>query len=171
VDFVVRAMTEEDARAIADWHYEGEYAFYDFERDPDDLAELLDPGRWGVAFFSVGDDDGQLVGFFEFLSEGDVVEIGLGLRPDFTGKGYGLSLVEAGITFARQRFSPRVFRVRVAAFNERAAKVYRRAGFRVTGRTEQIANGAAVEFLDMERYASPDALTPWPPLPEGEGEH
>jgi hypothetical protein len=41
VQFEVRAMLEADAAAVAGWHYDGQYAFYDFEAD---AAAFLDAG-------------------------------------------------------------------------------------------------------------------------------
>jgi ribosomal-protein-alanine N-acetyltransferase len=39
-------MNEHDAYAIAQWHYEGIYAFYDMDQDPEDREELLNPENW-----------------------------------------------------------------------------------------------------------------------------
>jgi [ribosomal protein S18]-alanine N-acetyltransferase len=41
----------------------------------------------------------------------------------------GLAYLQAGLAFATQRFTPRRFRLSVATFNERAIRVYERAGF------------------------------------------
>ena len=60
VEFLIRAMTADDAQAVAAWRYDGPYAFYDWDRDPDDLAELLDPAQWGGRYFSADDADGEL---------------------------------------------------------------------------------------------------------------
>ncbi len=37
--------------------------------------------------------------------------------------------MQAGLAFARQQFAPRAFRLFVMTFNERAIRVYERAGF------------------------------------------
>ena len=146
--FAFRAMTEGDARAVAGWRYPGEYAFYDADQDPRDLAELLDPARWGREYFAV-DGDGELAGFFVVKRRDGAKEIGLGLRPDLTGRGLGLAFVEAGLRFA----APGPFVLHVAAFNRRATAVYERAGFRETERYEHFTNGALHPFVRMDRPA------------------
>jgi hypothetical protein len=44
--FVIRPMTADDAHVVAAWRYDDPYSFYDCDRDPEDLAELLDPWEW-----------------------------------------------------------------------------------------------------------------------------
>src|SRR4029450_10699648 len=95
------------ALVVAAWQYEPPYSFYDWTADADDLAELLGKEtREGKYFSAVGADEG-LVGWFAFSSEGDCVCVGLGLRPDLTGRGLGLAYLEAGLAFATQLFTPR----------------------------------------------------------------
>lgn len=147
-------MTEADAPAIAGWHYEGVYSFYDMDQDPDDLAELLDPANWGTAYFAVDDDGGALIGFFCFaLSEPVVVEIGLGLRPDLTGRGLGPSFLETGLAFASAQYQPLSFRLAVAAFNTRAIRLYEKAGFRRVRTFLRETNGGQHEFVEMSKPA------------------
>ena len=144
--FAIRAMTAEDAEAIAAWQYPGPYAFYDWEQDPDDLAELLDPGEWGRRYFAA-DAAGELAGFFVLKPHDDGTEIGLGLRPDLTGQGLGARFLEAGLRFGgAERYT-----LAVAAFNQRAITVYERAGFAITQRYVHRTNGADHDFLRMER--------------------
>jgi ribosomal-protein-alanine N-acetyltransferase len=87
--FAFQPMDEDCAHAIASWRYGGIYAFYDMEQDVEDLEELVDPRGWNDHCYAVTDDQGDLVGFFCFERENDVVVIGLGLRPDLTGRGPG----------------------------------------------------------------------------------
>jgi len=65
-------------------------------------------------------------------------------RPDKSRA--GLEFLRAGIQLIRERFGPSRIVLDVAEFNERAATVYERAGFRVTGR--HVRKG--VTFIDME---------------------
>jgi len=152
--FRFRPLTQADAEAIAGWHYPEPYAFYDWVADQDDLAELLDPAKRGDVYAAVDDASGELVGFFSFKPKGPgAVEIGLGLRPDHTGRGLGLEFVEGGLEHARARLEPEEFTLAVAAFNTRAITVYERAGFAETRRYQHHTNGADWEFVEMHRPA------------------
>jgi len=148
-----RQMTDGDARRISRWHYEPPYDFYDATSDQGDLEELLDVERRQGAYFSAFDEDGSLVGFFQFESKGKTVDVGLGLRPDFTGRGLGVEYVLAGLEFARELFSPERFTLSVNSFNERAIRVYERAGFRRGSVYTHHTNGADWLFLAMAREA------------------
>ena len=143
-----------NAEAIADWRYPEPYSFYDWTADPDDLRELLDAALRGEAYWAVQNDAGELVGHFSFKpKEHRVLEIGLGLRPDLTGRGLSVSFLAAGLEFARARFSPERFTLAVATFNERAIKVYERAGF-ARGRVYMHStSGGEWEFIEMSRPA------------------
>ena len=148
-----RQMSGEEAREISRWHYEPPYDFYDARSYSDDLEELLDPERRKDAYFSAFDEEGSFVGFLQFESEDETVDVGLGLRPDLTGQGLGVGYLLAGLEFARERFSPRRFTLSVATFNERAIRVYERAGFRRGAVYTHHTNGADYPFLAMSREA------------------
>ena len=151
--FDIRAMSEADAEEIIGWKYPGEYAFYDMERDVEDMAELRASHVREAKYHSVY-SDGELVGFYEFSVDKDVVEIGLGLRPELTGRGIGSAFLDACLVFARERFDPRRFQLRVAAFNQRAIQVYERAGFVRDMIYLHDFYGTPYEFLVMSRPAS-----------------
>jgi ribosomal-protein-alanine N-acetyltransferase len=148
-----KPMNEGDAHTIAQWHYEEPYTFYDFDQDPEDLEELLNPQSWRDFYYSVLDEQGTLVGFFSFQNEEDTVEIGLGLRPDLTGKGAGFDFMKAGLSFAKQRFSPTFFRLAVATFNQRAIRLYEKVGFQPGRVYMHKTNGGEYEFLEMTMQA------------------
>lgn len=144
-----------DARAISRWRYEGVYAFYDQEALPMLSLALFRPllRALGLEAFVVFDDAGERTGIFTFTQRGDVVEIGLAMRPDLTGRGMGLAFVAAGLDFARARYAPRRFTLDVATFNERARRVYERAGFKPLETFTRRMNGGLHEFLAMYRPA------------------
>ena len=151
--FELQPMDKDYAQAMAGWHYEGIYAFYDLEHDVEDLEEWLDPRSWQDSYFAVIGDQGDLIGFFCFEQEKEVVVIGLGLRPDLTGKGWGQAFLEAGLEFAREKYRPATFELSVATFNQRAIHVYRKAGFADLEVFVNETNGGRYEFLRMTREA------------------
>ena len=144
-------MTAGDAHAIAAWRYPDPFSFYDWDRDPDDLAELLDPSEWGRRYFAADDVDSRLAGFFSFRLADGVAEIGLGLRPDLTGIGIGESFLATGLQFAAANLGARGYVLAVAAFNHRAIAVYERAGFREMKRYEHRTDDGLHEFVSMAR--------------------
>jgi ribosomal-protein-alanine N-acetyltransferase len=152
--YVFRPMNDEEAREISGWSYDPPYDFYDATSDPGDLAELLDrKRRQEGAYYAAFDERGALVGFFQFEKKGRIVEVGLGLRPDLTGRKLGLGFMLAGLEFARRHFSPTGFQLSVATFNERAILVYERTGFRRGEVFMHHTNGGDHPFLLMTREA------------------
>jgi ribosomal-protein-alanine N-acetyltransferase len=144
-------MAQADAEAVAGWRYPEPFSFYDWTADEDDLAELLDADLRGEAYFAVEDDEGQLVGYFSFKPEGRTLVVGLGLRPDLTGRGLGGGFFAAGLDYGRERFAPERFSLAVATFNERAIRVYERAGFERARVYMHETNGGEWEFVEMRR--------------------
>ncbi len=150
-------MTKEDAHRIASWHYEAPYDFYNMDHDPEDLAELLNPQSRKDTYFSVQSEQNELIGFFSYRRiNSEVVEMGLGLRPDSTGKGFGSAFVRSGVTFAQTHFSATQVRLSVATFNRRAIRVYQQAGFVLEETFMHQTNGSEYEFLSMSRQIPQD---------------
>jgi ribosomal-protein-alanine N-acetyltransferase len=139
-------LTEKHATAIAEWRYEFPYEWYDTASDPRRIELFANPRR-REGLRAVVDDDGELVGFFNFVRERDEVRIGLGMRPDLTGHGLAQPFITAGLAYARAQWEPLRFRLWVARWNERALRAYRRAGFR------EVKIDERSRFVEMERPA------------------
>ena len=141
----IEQADETDFAELNAWRYEPPYDFYDGDQE-----EPLNPER----HFVVRDDDGESIGFYYFELNGDVLDYGLGLRPDLTGRALGLDFFRSGLEFGRERYRPRLIRLHVAAFNERAIKVYERAGFREVGRhVRTFERWGEVEFMTMDEHS------------------
>jgi RimJ/RimL family protein N-acetyltransferase len=131
-----------DLEELSSWRYEPPFDLYD-----GDLEPPLNPER----FFVEHDGGGRVSGFFYYEQKGDTLDYGLGLRPDLAGRGLGLEFFRRGLEFGRDRFRPKSVRLYVAAFNERAIRVYERAGFRETGRhMRSFPKFGDVEFVEMD---------------------
>jgi ribosomal-protein-alanine N-acetyltransferase len=151
--FKISPMSQADAASVAEWRYPDPYSFYDRTADNEDLELLLDAKRRKGRYYSVRNETGDLVGFFELQKQRTAVVIGLGLHPEFTGRGLGGDFLEAGMAFAQRKFRPTTFRLSVATFNKRAIKVYERAGFTTTRSFDRETNGGVYRFLEMTRPA------------------
>ena len=149
----IEPWSEAHACEVDTWHYEPPYDFYDLASDPEDAAAMHDPVRSERTRAVLG-DDGRLDAFWSFKVEGDVVEVGIGLRPDLTGRGLGESYLRAQLEYAREHWQPKRFRLFVAAWNERAIRVYERFGFREVARETRTFELVGVhEFIQMESSA------------------
>ena len=131
----VTPMTVEYARQISHWKYDSEYSLYNHVEG--DITGYMDGTHYACT-----NTGGELIGYFCFGKDAQIptveenvyndeyLDIGLGLRPDVCGKGFGLLFLNEGLDYAQQAFGTKHFRLSVAAFNERAIKVYKKAGFR-----------------------------------------
>lgn len=152
-------MTEEYAQIIANWRYPKPYDLYNMTADQDTLDELMDG-----TYFSVKNEE-ELIGYFCYGEAAQVpggrkaglyekrgsVDIGLGLRPDLTGKGRGLTFIKLGMDYWKKKQGTKSFRLSVATFNTRAIAVYERAGFLPVTMFWNGQGEKGVEFLLMEK--------------------
>ncbi|MFD1850844.1 GNAT family N-acetyltransferase [Oceanobacillus bengalensis] len=154
MEYSFNKMSQEQAEDIAsNWHYEGKYSFYNFSADEDDLAELLNPQERGDKYYIVKKGNEE-IGFFYFANEGKSVDIGLGMKPELTGRGMGLDFLKAGLSYAISNYNSKEITLSVATFNERAIKVYKKAGFESVKTFMQDTNGSRFEFLRMKYECS-----------------
>jgi [ribosomal protein S18]-alanine N-acetyltransferase len=135
-------LDEATARQITTWRYDGIYAAYDMGND-DEEPHISDLVGAASPYFAVRDATGDLSGFccfgssalvwdvpVPFISDADGnIPLGLGMRPDLTGHGFGLAFIQAVMTFAQAVYHPQGFVLYVMPFNQRAITVYERAGF------------------------------------------
>jgi RimJ/RimL family protein N-acetyltransferase len=151
-----RPMDTTHARVIATWRYEPPYDFYDLG---DDISDLLRPD---YHYYAVTDSDGELVGYCCFGADARVpggdypadgaLDVGIGLRPDLTGRGLGPGFLRAILGFGGRTFAPSAFRTTVAAFNERSLHLCMGAGFRPVQRFAR--PGDQAEFVILDRPAT-----------------
>ena len=163
MDAQFRPVTADGARQFVRWTYEPPYDIYNMVDDLSDpnLVEaaanyfldpaidchvLLDEADEVLAFCTFG-EDAQVPGGDYSL---EAVDIGLGVRPDLTGRGLGQQFVTAVIQFASQRFEPDYLRVTIATFNERAQRVWRRQGFVIVQQFAAAVDGGR-PFLILEK--------------------
>ncbi|WP_214758042.1 MULTISPECIES: GNAT family N-acetyltransferase [unclassified Exiguobacterium] len=126
-----RPMTREWAGQIQEWTYGAPYDFYNQPPSEEGVAELMT--------YQAIVEEHELIGFYcigspaqvpnsTYPYSSDFTDIGLGMRPDLTGQGYGKSFVTYVMERAMERRKP--LRLTVASFNERAIHLYETVGFR-----------------------------------------
>ena len=151
-------MDETSALEIINWRYEAPYDIYNLTDSKNALRYALNPEN---CFYTLKDGAGVVVGFCSFGLDGqvpggdytvDALDIGMGIRPDLTGHGHGQRFVSQVLNFARSEFNPDRFRVTIAAFNQRAQRVWSKVGFHLIGRFTHEASGR--EFIVFIRDAS-----------------
>ena len=152
-------MGEVNAHAIASWRYDAPYDVYNL--NPGEIETnvkyFIDAQN---ACYSITGEQGELIGYCSFGRDAQVpggdysqaaLDIGMGIRPDLTGQGCGTRYAEAVLDFAHRTFAPNRFRVTIAAFNQRAQRVWQKLNLRVMQRFLRERDGAP--FLILVREA------------------
>jgi ribosomal-protein-alanine N-acetyltransferase len=152
-------MTEDDARAVLLWRYPPPFDLYNAA--PSELETAIgvmtDPQ---FAYHSICNERGDVEAFCCFGEDARVpggdyaseaLDLGLGVRPDLTGRGHGHVYVRAALGIAADILGWTVLRVTVAAFNTRALRVWEKAGFFRTATFQRAADDLA--FIVLTRAA------------------
>lgn len=148
--YTIQPMTAQDAQEILNWKYAPPYDFYNIVNTDEHPAEILNDTIRTKHFYSVYEDD--LIGLIELHSNNNTCTLGLGLKPEYTGQGYGEAFVKAAIQFIQTTYpETTTIELAVATFNERAIKVYERCGFTELDYELMAAHGVLHEFLKMQK--------------------
>jgi len=138
---------------VSNWHYDDVHSFYDMAADEDDLKIFMDTNNWQNITKAVLNENDELVGWASFYTENDEFWLSLGLRPELTGRGLGEEFVSECVRYAISgyKLTNHAIKLAVALFNQRAIKVYQRAGFIETNRTIRDTHIGKVDFIEMEK--------------------
>jgi [ribosomal protein S18]-alanine N-acetyltransferase len=154
--YTISPLTAENAWEITTWSYDPPYDLYDLA--PEHLSGLLTPE---YRYHQVTDQSGSLVGYCCFgldaqvpggdyrQSEPEVLDIGVGLKPSYTGRGYGVGFVRSVLGYAAVIYHPAIFRATVAGFNHRSLRTFQNLGFEIKERF--IRELVEIEFFQLER--------------------
>ena len=156
--YSVEPITSEFAREITTWTYDAPYDRYDMSLDH--LQGLLNPEyRYHAVFnenqklcgFCCFGEDARVPGGTYSIVEPDILDVGVGMHPEFTGQGFGSEFVAFILDFAFKTFHPESFRVTVAAFNQRSIKTFKSLGF-IEAHTF-LHDRVKLEFIQLDRPA------------------
>lgn len=129
-----RIMTDDDKREVCSWKYSGEYEIYNMP-SYDEMIEkefaFLNPKRQNNynAYF----DKETCVGFTNILEEDKEIFIGIGVTPNYCGRGYGQAMLKIVIEKCRKLYPNKPLYLEVRSWNKRAITCYQKAGFVIEG--------------------------------------
>ncbi|MGG3283176.1 GNAT family N-acetyltransferase [Paenibacillus solani] len=135
--FRMTTMTAAYADQILLWSYEPPYDFYNSDQDEESRRELLEN-----SYYAILDEEEQLYGFYCTgpsaqvpagiplgAYDEDLLDFGLGMKPEFTGKGLGKEFLSFVLASIAELQDHKPLRLTVAAFNQRAIRLYTGHGF------------------------------------------
>ena len=152
MDYHFTPITDFEARTVLSWRYPFLESPFDLDDLDDDIAALLAPA---YHYFAARNHDGELVGFCCFGEDAQVpggdyalpaLDVGMGLRPDLTGRGLSHDFFQAVLAWGVALFAPECYRATVAAINVRSQGMVARAGFLITQRFHA-QSGKPEEFI------------------------
>lgn len=145
-------MQEAHAAEICTWSYPPPYNIYGFlpwEQMKGLGVEFGDPGIRLQQYLSVLDEQDQLWGFAQLFPMAGVTRLGLGMRPDWCGRGMGKRFVQAIVDEAKRRRPSDEIDLEVLTWNERAIRTYRKAGFYIADTYERLTPTGMAPFHCM----------------------
>ncbi|MCY3835364.1 MAG: GNAT family N-acetyltransferase [Anaerolineaceae bacterium] len=131
-------MNESAAKEIASWQYEGNAAFYNTRNEDMEatVVAFCEPAhRYHYVTRSA---DGRILAFCCFGEDARVLggkydenalDVGISIHPRSIGRGWGKQILSLAMEFACCEYQASRFRATIAAFNERALRMCRTAGF------------------------------------------
>lgn len=160
--YKISKLSETNALTISNWKYPAPYEIYSFSSTKEVIEELLTENYYSFedyrtnelfGYFCLGNaarvPGGYPIGIY---SDDSILDIGLGLLPDYTGKGYGNILMEHILEYIQQHHANyRAVQLVVASFNKRAINVYKKAGFTEDKRFYSPVGNKEIEFIHMKR--------------------
>ena len=150
VQFVT--ILPEHARDLLTWRYPPPYDIYNeaevsIQERENIVRFICDPIN---GYSAMLDETGQFIGGcshgFDAQVEGGnyseaALDIGLGVKPDYTGRGYGTEIVRQMLLYYHQKLQPKRFRATIAGFNRRSQRVFEKNGFQRTQTFQRPSDG------------------------------
>jgi RimJ/RimL family protein N-acetyltransferase len=156
--FYIKELTEQHCKEICSWCYPVPYDIYNWSPWGILVAQdqqFADPGireAQFAAIVQVKDEkkhDTELIGYVQYFPLHEVTRLGVGLKPDLCGKGLGIYFMDTIIKEALRRNPNHEIDLEVHTWNERAQKVYSKAGFMKTDEYERITPTGMGQFYCM----------------------
>lgn len=156
--FEFQPIDESSVRAILNWRYEPPYDIYNDLEEGASLQYFLHPQN---NFYKIMTVNSELVGYCSFgqdeqVAGGDyydeALDMGMGIRPDLTGRGKGIEYANAVLEFGEGLLKPKALRVTIAAFNKRALRLWQKLEFEHQQSFERKCDGMQFVVLVRVNY-------------------
>ena len=133
----IENMNREMANDILNWKYDPPYDFYNNEITEEAMMEILNGSYYAlvnefkeiIGFFCIGENAQVPIGNQFGVYTEDLVDMGLGMKPNLVGKGNGFEFCSYIVRFIEENYQSTPIRLTVAKFNRRAIHLYEKLGF------------------------------------------
>lgn len=145
-------LTEDMAKEVCTWKYEGEYAVYNYL-----LWDEIVLQGWSIcqeaerqkSFVGFLDEKDNLVAAVQLRDQEKDVQLGINLKPELCGQGLGKKIVAMALAESSKRHPNKLVMLEVRTWNKRAINCYKSQGFEIAG-MKKADNGTDAEYYIME---------------------
>ncbi|GAB2570364.1 GNAT family N-acetyltransferase [Gracilibacillus alcaliphilus] len=146
------------AQEISQWVYSEPYSIYNMDTTDEAIEELLNGFHFAlhstvddiIGYYCIGKSAQVPAGHrYHVYDNTECLDLGLGLHPNLTGSGLGLSFVKSIIKDVKKSYPLYGIRLTVALFNQRAITVYKKAGFEEGVLFSRKNTDGRMEFMTM----------------------
>lgn len=131
MQLIIKNMTEKYAVEVLCWKYEKPYDYYNNVLTSGAILELvsyryyvmLNEHSKIVGYFCIGKPARVPSDHFKEAYKEDCIDIGIGMNPALTGKGFGKVFFQKILEFVEEKYEKDI-RLTVALFNKRAIHLY-----------------------------------------------
>lgn len=152
---------ETSAREFLGWQYEPPYDIYNCPPGEVEAAIRynIDPENNVYAMF---DQNEELIGYCSYGADAQVaggdyneeaLDIGLMIKPGLTGQGLGAAFAGEVIRNGVGMYAPKKLRVTIAAFNQRAIRVWEKHGFQQTQAFKRSMDGMKFIIMTVDYHS------------------
>lgn len=155
MELISHKLSEQQAKEISNWKYNGDYSIYNlptWNKMVQDNYSLCDNAK-RERYIGYLNENKELVGFINLLDEGDSVFFGIGINPNYCGKGLGKIVTKKALFECEKRFPNKPIILEVRTWNERATSCYKSQGFEIIETKQQETHIGYGEFYVM-RYSA-----------------
>lgn len=145
-------FTEELAKEITTWKYEGDYSIYNLPSWDEVIKKQISLCKKEKRenFIGYSDSKNNLVGFVNLLDEGESVFFGIGIKPEYCGIGIGKQIISMALDECTKIYPRKPIILEVRSWNKRAIRCYESQGFEVIDRKYQETYLGTGEFFIMK---------------------